>query len=56
MSEYIINKNTPFEYESETMENNGETNKEKKVFYDLFAISNHFGGLVGGHYTAFVKN
>jgi ubiquitin carboxyl-terminal hydrolase 4/11/15 len=24
--------------------------------YDLYAISNHSGGLGGGHYTAYVKN
>lgn len=24
--------------------------------YDLFAISNHMGGLGGGHYTAYAKN
>ena len=24
--------------------------------YDLYAISNHYGGLGGGHYTAFAKN
>ena len=24
--------------------------------YDLFAVSNHMGGLGGGHYTAYVKN
>ena len=24
--------------------------------YDLFAVSNHFGGLGGGHYTAFSKS
>ncbi len=23
--------------------------------YDLFAISNHFGGLGGGHYTAYAQ-
>lgn len=23
--------------------------------YDLYAVSNHFGGLGGGHYTAFVR-
>jgi ubiquitin C-terminal hydrolase len=24
--------------------------------YELYAISNHYGGLNGGHYTAFVRN
>jgi ubiquitin carboxyl-terminal hydrolase 4/11/15 len=24
--------------------------------YELYAISNHFGGLGGGHYTAYAKN
>ncbi|KAJ3232806.1 CSN-associated deubiquitinating enzyme Ubp12 [Chytriomyces hyalinus] len=26
------------------------------LMYDLFAVSNHFGGLGGGHYTAYAKN
>jgi ubiquitin carboxyl-terminal hydrolase 4/11/15 len=25
-------------------------------YYDLFAISNHYGSLNGGHYTAYAKN
>lgn len=29
---------------------------EKNVKFNLFAISNHYGGTGGGHYTAFVKN
>jgi uncharacterized UBP type Zn finger protein len=29
---------------------------EKSVKFNLFAISNHYGGTGGGHYTAFVKN
>ncbi|EPZ34470.1 cysteine proteinase [Rozella allomycis CSF55] len=28
----------------------------KSYIYDLFAVSNHFGGLNGGHYTAFCYN
>jgi len=30
--------------------------EEKNTVYDLFAVSNHFGGLGGGHYTAYAKN
>jgi len=28
----------------------------KKYIYDLFAVSNHYGYIGGGHYTAYVKN
>lgn len=29
-------------------------NKEgKNIYYDLYGISNHYGSLNGGHYTAF---
>jgi ubiquitin carboxyl-terminal hydrolase 4/11/15 len=28
----------------------------KPVIYDLYAVSNHFGSLDGGHYTAYCKN
>lgn len=28
----------------------------KSPVYDLFAVDNHYGGLGGGHYTAFAKN
>ena len=24
--------------------------------YDLFAVSNHYGSMNGGHYTAYAKN
>jgi ubiquitin carboxyl-terminal hydrolase 4/11 len=28
----------------------------KNTVYDLFAVDNHYGGLGGGHYTAFAQN
>ena len=28
----------------------------KSLVYDLFAVDNHYGGLGGGHYTAFARN
>ena len=30
--------------------------QDKKFIYDLYAISNHYGSLNGGHYTAFCQN
>ena len=30
--------------------------EEKSQIYDLFAVDNHYGGLGGGHYTAFAQN
>ncbi len=29
---------------------------DKQIIYDLYAVSNHFGSLDGGHYTAYCKN
>ena len=34
----------------------GPEKDTENTIYDLFAVSNHFGGLGGGHYTAFAKN
>lgn len=30
--------------------------EDKELVYDLFAVDNHYGGLGGGHYTAFARN
>ena len=30
--------------------------KKDTLMYDLYAVSNHFGGMGGGHYTAYAKN
>lgn len=32
------------------------SNPNSKPIYQLYAISNHYGGLGGGHYTAYGKN
>ncbi|KAI8379734.1 uncharacterized protein BYT42DRAFT_532706 [Radiomyces spectabilis] len=29
---------------------------DQKLIYDLYAVDNHFGGLGGGHYTAYAQN
>ena len=29
---------------------------QESLIYDCFAVSNHFGGTGGGHYTAFSKH
>lgn len=31
-------------------------NKSETMLYDLIAVANHYGGLGGGHYTAYAKN
>ena len=33
-----------------------EENSKKDCIYDLCAISQHFGTLSSGHYTAYIKN
>jgi len=34
----------------------GQKEDGKESLYDLFAVDNHYGGLGGGHYTAYAKN
>jgi len=33
-----------------------ENKNKKSLLYDCFAVSNHFGSMGFGHYTAYVKN
>jgi ubiquitin C-terminal hydrolase len=35
---------------------NPEQKKQEPIIYDLIGVANHFGGLGGGHYTAYAKN
>lgn len=34
----------------------GVENGGKSLIYDCYAVSNHMGGVGGGHYTAYAKN
>ena len=34
----------------------GSASGATPLLYDLYAVSNHYGGLGGGHYTAYAKN
>ena len=47
--EFVVSAN--FDKTSSAAANDSEEFK-----YDLYAVSNHFGSLSGGHYTAFAKN
>jgi uncharacterized UBP type Zn finger protein len=47
IKEHII----PPKYESEYQISNSS-----EPLYELYAVSNHYGGLGGGHYTAYAKN
>ncbi|KAK6909152.1 hypothetical protein I203_103167 [Kwoniella mangroviensis CBS 8507] len=33
-----------------------EEHEDEEMIYDLYAVDNHFGGMGGGHYTAFCRN
>jgi hypothetical protein len=34
----------------------GEASDGGKLIYDCYAVSNHMGGMGGGHYTAYCRN
>lgn len=38
------------------MVNEADRAKPANTLYDLYAVSNHYGGLGGGHYTAYARN
>lgn len=51
LANYVMNYETMEDYSNEVGENS-----EKQLIYDLYAVSNHSGGLGGGHYYAYAKN
>ncbi|OMJ94630.1 hypothetical protein SteCoe_2120 [Stentor coeruleus] len=48
--------NIPIDYPKENLDISEFVIGDKPPLYDLFAVSNHFGTLSGGHYTATVYN
>lgn len=47
------------EYPTEGLDLNGmvrDREEGQSLIYDLIAVDNHYGGLGGGHYTAYAKN
>lgn len=54
LAPYVLNQNLPNDYPKELAD--ATFGQNKSYVYDLFAVSNHYGMLGGGHYTAFAKN
>lgn len=51
-----ISKFVDFPIEGLNLNNYILGKKDDNIIYDLYAVSNHYGGLAGGHYTAFCQN
>lgn len=45
-----------FPVEGLDLTNRVADSEDKSLLYDLIAVDNHYGGLGGGHYTAYAKN
>ena len=61
LTNYVLHPDTPEEYfkgkKEEPMDiEEKKEESEKKILYDLYAVSNHYGSMGFGHYTAYVKN
>lgn len=54
--ELLQNNRQQTDHGEEKGEEEEDEEEEESLIYDLFAVDNHFGGLGGGHYTAFAKN
>jgi ubiquitin carboxyl-terminal hydrolase 8 len=54
--QYKINKQIEFPLENLDLSSYVEGYNSASYVYDLYGVCNHYGGVLGGHYTAFVKN
>ncbi|KAI9312465.1 hypothetical protein BX666DRAFT_1987680 [Dichotomocladium elegans] len=39
-----------------SVENPGQVPSDERYVYDLYGVDNHYGGMGGGHYTAYAQN
>lgn len=46
----------PVQFPVESLDLSEYCKQGERVMYDLHAVSNHYGGMGGGHYTAYAKN
>ena len=53
LKDYILNHCDPNDIDLDLIKAN---QKKESHIYELYAISNHYGGMGGGHYTAYAKN
>ena len=51
-----ISKRIDFPLQKLRLSSIAENNSDKMATYDLIGVGNHFGGIQGGHYTAYCKN
>ncbi len=56
LTDHVIHPDTPEEYFKGKKEKSDIQEEKKKILYDLYAVSNHYGSMGFGHYTAYVKN
>lgn len=51
-----IDNNVDFPIKALKLKNYIHSKEQECYDYELFAVSNHYGGMNGGHYTAMCKN
>lgn len=55
MSEYLLNPSAASSKKIKLSSGSDTQPHEAEPMYDLYAVSNHYGGMGGGHYTAFCQ-
>jgi ubiquitin C-terminal hydrolase len=53
---YKINKQVDFPIENLNLSKYVKGYNKSSYIYDLYGVCNHYGGILGGHYTCYVKN